>query len=291
MSMERNELNRYGLLRGSFGGGDMAVGKAALRENISKRIRRHRRKVALQRSAVAACVSAVLFVVALPELVVSSKNEWVTLQVPMGKIDSLTLADGSRIVLNGGSSLNYPKRFRGAERMVELQGEGFFDIHSDPSHPFLVECDDIKIKVTGTKFNLKSYGVDRSIVAELISGSIQAIHTTTARVVNVVPGERVVYNRETKTFEKERFNTSELFDWMHDRYRFHDTPFVEVVKSLERGFGKTFIVECDALKRVRITANFVNVETLEEIMTVLEKATDIRYTISDDVITIQKIIL
>ncbi len=52
--------------------------------------------------------------------------------------------------------------------------------------------------------------------------------------------------------------------------------------------GKTFIVECDALKRVRITANFVNGETLEEIMTVLEKTTDIRYTISDDVITIQK---
>ena len=80
------------------------------------------------------------------------------LTVPLGKRFDLVLSDGSRVKLNAGSTIKYPIQFiQGRSREVEIWGEAYFDVTTDKEHPFLVNANNIQVKVLGTKFNVSSY--------------------------------------------------------------------------------------------------------------------------------------
>src|SRR5690606_37957770 len=92
--------------------------------------------------------------------------------IPYGKRSDITLADGTRIWLNAGSQLSYPLSFTGSSREVYLAGEAFFEVESNPNMPFYVITNDLKIRVTGTRFNVTSYLNDHTTQALLLSGKI-----------------------------------------------------------------------------------------------------------------------
>jgi len=88
----------------------------------------------------------------------STKDESAMAQViiPYGKRSEITLVDGTKIWLNAGSSLSYPIHFTKNRREVYLSGEAFFEVTSDDAKPFYVITNDMKIRVTGTRFNVTS---------------------------------------------------------------------------------------------------------------------------------------
>ena len=53
-------------------------------------------------------------------------------------MDSVRLADGTKVMLNAGSRLTYPKEFSGEKREVQLSGQAFFEVTPDKTHPFVV---------------------------------------------------------------------------------------------------------------------------------------------------------
>ena len=89
-----------------------------------------------------------------------------------GERNLITLPDSSKVWLNGGSSLIYPSRFVSAERNVCLSGEAFFEVVKD-KRPFIVDVNQIKLKVLGTTFNVMSYPDNPRIIATLETGKIQ----------------------------------------------------------------------------------------------------------------------
>ena len=124
--------------------------------------------------------------------------------VPYGKQTDIVLADGTRIWLNAGSQLSYPINFIGNTREVYLAGEAFFDVRSDPSKPFHVITGDMKIRVTGTKFNVTSYASDQTTQAVLVTGKINAAKNRRfSHSMELDPGERIVYNKQEDNMEKE----------------------------------------------------------------------------------------
>src|SRR5690606_23593520 len=56
-----------------------------------------------------------------------------------GQKVNITLADGTRIRLNSGSTITYPDRFEGTVREVVLEGEAFFDVAKNPNKPFVIK--------------------------------------------------------------------------------------------------------------------------------------------------------
>src|SRR5690606_36020397 len=80
-----------------------------------------------------------------------------TLTTPRGGQYQTTLADGTKVWLNAGSSLTYPMHFAGNERRVTLEGEAYFDVSHDAERPFIVHVNDTEIRVLGTQFNVNSY--------------------------------------------------------------------------------------------------------------------------------------
>ena len=79
------------------------------------------------------------------------------IHVPTGQHVEIMLADGSKVWLNSGSTLTFPSKFNGKKRMVELDGEGFFEVKSDKEHPFIVSTSKYQVKAVGTSFNIYDY--------------------------------------------------------------------------------------------------------------------------------------
>ncbi len=129
------------------------------------------------------------------------------LTTPRGGTYQITLPDGSKVWLNAGSTLKYPSRFSGAERVVELVGEAFFEIqeiqgtrdtrapannYKSPTGqhlttsagarvsrvPFKVQTAGQTVEVLGTEFNISAYKDDPETKTTLVEGSVKVTPST-----------------------------------------------------------------------------------------------------------------
>ena len=113
------------------------------------------------------------------------------IHVPTGQHVEIMLADGSKVWLNSGSTLTFPSKFNGKKRMVELDGEGFFEVKSDKEHPFIVSTSKYQVKAVGTSFNIYDYQDSPQFEAALLNGKVEV--TTNAKkssVVILTPNQR-----------------------------------------------------------------------------------------------------
>ena len=102
----------------------------------------------------------------------SNRNIYNTIRVPIGGEYNLRLADGTQVWMNSGSSLKFPVNFRGDRREVVLNGEAYFNV-TKSSVPFIVKTSEMDIKVLGTSFNVSVYEDDGTVIATLVSGSVE----------------------------------------------------------------------------------------------------------------------
>ncbi|RYZ95824.1 MAG: hypothetical protein EOP47_25055 [Sphingobacteriaceae bacterium] len=99
-----------------------------------------------------------------------------------GNVTHITLGDGTKIWLNGGSKLKYPETFRGKLREITIEGEAFFDVAHDADHPFIVHTGDITTQVLGTSFNIKAYPDEQLLKVDVVSGKVGIVPSATAAV-------------------------------------------------------------------------------------------------------------
>jgi ferric-dicitrate binding protein FerR (iron transport regulator) len=174
----------------------------------------------------------------------SGKNTMAQVIIPYGKRSEITLADGTRIWLNSGSQLSYPVSFTSNSREVYLSGEAFFDVESDPSKPFQVITDDMKIEATGTRFNVTSYANDPTTQTVLLSGKVSAgKNKRFARTVDIEPGERIAYNKQEDNLMKDRVDVELYASWIDGYLIFDNEPVDEVFRKLERYYNKNILTE------------------------------------------------
>ncbi len=85
-----------------------------------------------------------------------------SISVPRGsKPVSLSLADGTRVWVDAGSSLKFPTAFPEKERIVTVTGQAYFEVAQDSRKPFYVlnTSDASKVEVLGTAFNVNAYSI------------------------------------------------------------------------------------------------------------------------------------
>ncbi len=100
-------------------------------------------------------------------------GDTVTVQAPKGEKANITLADGSLVWINSGSSLTYNNAFNQKERKVFLEGEAYFEVAKDPKRPFIVHTRDMDIEALGTAFNVRAYPEENNASTVLLEGKIK----------------------------------------------------------------------------------------------------------------------
>jgi transmembrane sensor len=175
----------------------------------------------------------------------------------------ITLSDGSVVTLNSETTLKYPPAFKGKNREVYLNGEAFFDVAKDHSHPFIVHTGKMSIKVLGTAFNIKSYKNDLTSETTLIRGAIEVTLTDrpSDRII-LKPNEKLILNSTpvkkrlhkqlavgkhsdsatsyaltNLTYFKSNDTTIVETSWVNNRLVFKDTQFKNLANQMERWYG------------------------------------------------------
>src|SRR5690242_4287102 len=83
---------------------------------------------------------------------------------------NIELPDGSTVLLHGSTRLTYADGFSEGNRKIFLEGEAFFDIKKDPVHPFVIQTDQIIIRVLGTAFKVRAYAKEKKTITTLVRG-------------------------------------------------------------------------------------------------------------------------
>ncbi len=191
-----------------------------------------------------------------------------------GKIMNVTLADGTKVWLNGGSKLTYPEQFRGDKREITLVGEAFLDVAHDTQRAFIVHTGAIRTQVLGTSFNVKAYPEDHFVKVDVLTGKVGVIgkaqNNKGSQTIFLTPAQEVMFDKDNNlAVKKEAIDVGVLTAWKDGDLVFKNMPLPEVVNSIEHRFNIKINTDIN-LVRCSISANFTNV-SLVNIMKIISK--------------------
>lgn len=177
-------------------------------------------------------------------------------------ITKVTLPDDSNVWLNHRSTLKYPAMFQGDFRMVELTGEGYFEVARNPKMPFIVKTGEIQIKAVGTTFNIMAYPNEDRIETSLINGQVELqMLRQDGKLVSILkmkPAELAIFETSNKEISTRTIADDRYFAWKDGKLVFNKEPIGEVVKKLSRWFNVDIQIKDPELFDLTYTATFVN---------------------------------
>lgn len=211
-----------------------------------------------------------------------------TLKVPYGKTFGIVLSDGTKVMLNAGSELKYPVQFINSEdnRTVFLNGEAYFEVAKNEEHPFIVETEDLDVKVLGTVFNVTSYTDDFKSYAVLVEGKVAAynrLKDQDAEILN--PNQKVFFDNDH--LETKVVNVKKYVAWIEGQLVFVDDSFKVIKNKLERKYNVTINNTYSALDAINITATFKN-ENIDQVLQTFQTYMAFDYTIKNGIVTIME---
>ena len=192
------------------------------------------------------------------------------IHVPTGQHVEIMLADGSKVWLNSGSTLTFPSKFNGKKRMVELDGEGFFEVKSDKEH---------QVKAVGTSFNIYDYQDSPQFEAALLNGKVEV--TTNAKkssVVILTPNQRAALCQGV--LKVKPIENANNYLWRKGILYFNE-PLLEVFDKLQEYYDIEFQIRNSSLTRKSpyCTGKFRAKDGLEHIIRVLKETNHFDYQI------------
>jgi ferric-dicitrate binding protein FerR (iron transport regulator) len=173
-----------------------------------------------------------------------------------GEIRTLTLADGSRVVLNANSSLRVPRfGFGEATREVVLAGEAQFVVrHTPTDQKFIVRTpDQMAVEVLGTEFVV--YSRKRGSRVILQKGSVR-LRNAANRVISVSPGDVVTLDKRGVFQKKSQQPVQDYSAWKENRFVFDRTSLLEVAQLIAENFGTPVRIPDTTLARQSISGTF-----------------------------------
>lgn len=158
--------------------------------------------------------------------------------VAVGHTGHLTLPDGTTVVANAGTTIVYPDRFEGDERIIYLSGEANFDVYHDSGHPFIVKTPMLAIQALGTRFNVQAYPEDRMTLTTLENGkvSVTSIADPERRFI-LKPDEQLCYDRLTHDFSMHTIDVAMASGWMNGELNFINCPIENILTVMQRHYG------------------------------------------------------
>lgn len=202
-----------------------------------------------------------------------------------GQRTSVELPDGSVAYLNSSSSVIFPESFTESTREVTLTGEAFFEVVKNPSQPFIVKTKDFQTVVLGTSFNVRAFETEAAADVSLVTGSVRITNGDTAEHV-LVPGERLIFDKTNRSFEKKPFNVSDITGWKDGVLVFNDTDFTGVIEKLEQWYGVNITVVSKPSEPWHVAGHFDN-ESLVEVLNSIQFVYNIEYKINDNNLTLK----
>ena len=208
-----------------------------------------------------------------------------TINVPYGGTYTVELCDGTKVYLNSGTTLEFPSRFDGKVRSVILKGEAYFDVARNVSKPFVVEVDEMKVKVLGTSFNVKSYVDEPGVYTTLVEGSV-AILRDGQPEKKIKPGEQAYYNKGVGTLSIAEVDVNEFTSWKDGLFYFKDIALEEILRIVSRWYDLEVFYMNQGAKSVIYSGKLPMYSSVEDVLRKFEISGDVRFELKGRTLTV-----
>ena len=189
------------------------------------------------------------------------------------------LPDGSLVCLNACSTLKYSPSYGLTSRVVELNGEAFFEVKHRPDSPFIVVTPNLRIHDLGTKFNVNAYPFRDIIETSVLEGSV-GVDGGRGEVV-VSPGDKAVYDKGSGAIELVHTDMRIETAWMGSNVIFSHDPLCKVFEILEHRFGVQ-IQYPESLNTSDLYTGAFADKRVEDILNILRMHYGFKYSVIDD---------
>ncbi|RUT78037.1 FecR family protein [Ancylomarina longa] len=212
-----------------------------------------------------------------------------TIIIPKGGEYKLTLMDGTKIWLNSNSKLRYPSVFGSDVRKVQLEGEAYFQVAKDSLHPFIVDVNNVQVKVLGTSFNVNAYGDDDEIVTTLLEGKVEVKDEFFGNMAKLLPNEQFRFNKLNGKCAKNKVDAKIYAAWTNGRFVFENESLQEIMNRLSRWYDvEVFFLNNDA-KNLKFSGDVARYENINQILEMIEVTQKVKFTIKDRSLMVEKI--
>lgn len=192
------------------------------------------------------------------------------IKTPAGQRAQVILPDGTEIWLNAKSTLRYPSKFTGSLREVSLDGEAYFTVTKNSGQPFQVLAGDVRVRVTGTEFNVNSYAGNGNVVTSLVKGHVKVFKAdSNTGSVDLLPGEEAILHNGKISVT--HIAKADHFMWREGIYAFDNEPILEIFRQLELYYDVKISVKDSTLFCETYTGKFRQCDGIEEILNLLRQ--------------------
>lgn len=193
-------------------------------------------------------------------------NGYCVVSTPAATTTLVTLSDGTKVMLNANSTLEYPASFDDAEvREVRLKGEAHFEVTKNPHRPFMVKAGEMQTQVLGTIFDVKAYRKDAPKVT-LMQGKVKVSNADTE--VEMRPGQTATLQSDKIVVSKASSSAS---DWLEGDFDMDQVTLAEAMSDIGAWYNKTVVFQSQANMDKLIHFRFSHRASLQEIITALNE--------------------
>jgi len=213
----------------------------------------------------------------------------IVVATPNGSSTSVNLPDGSIVKLNGGSRISYSQGYGVDSRIVNIEGEGYFEVKKDSTKPFIVNSANIIVTVLGTKFNFCDYPKETQALVALDEGKVNMTCIESKQEITLLPNQHVVFDKKTGAMTlldtKTLANKSQ---WTKGIIAFNGESLKDIAAVLERCYSVTFKISPSKQNSLHFYGVFYkDSQNVRDIMEALAATGKFTYKISGKTIIIQ----
>ncbi|AXY76083.1 FecR family protein [Paraflavitalea soli] len=216
-----------------------------------------------------------------------------TVSTPKGGQYMIALPDGSKAWLNASSTLRFPTAFTGEQRVVELTGEGYFEVQPMASgnqgtrkakKPFIVQAGNVNVEVLGTHFNVNAYTDEDVIKTTLLEGAVKVVNSHTTGLLK--PGEQAQAFRQGTLKTVKQADLEQTMAWHNGVFAFRNAPVLAIMRQAQRWYDIEVVYAGKVNKEQTLNGDIPRNVALSQLLKILEATGSVHFRIEGKTVTV-----
>jgi transmembrane sensor len=203
-----------------------------------------------------------------------------------GQRATIDLADGSRVILGPRSRISTPEHFGEGPRDVILEGEAYFEVRHDSTHPFRVHAAGGVAEDIGTRFVVRAYAGEPALRVVVAEGRVSVTRSGGAPVA-LGAGQLASFD-DAGAASVRPVDTAAYVAFSDGRLVFDGTPLDEVVSELGRWYDLDVRLAAPELAGRHISASFTGLAE-DDVLGAVAAAAGLRYTRQGRTVTFSRV--
>jgi transmembrane sensor len=213
-------------------------------------------------------------------------RELVTIRVPAGKVQKITLPDQSTVWLNAASVFRYPKTFGKIREVYLDEGEGFFEVKRDTTSAFVVHSSTLNTRVLGTSFRIKSYKALSNIKVSVVSGKV-AVDEGNIPLAVLEKDQEITFDKTSKKPVETIVEAKETVQWQSGNVVLKSVHFEDMMLAIENSYGVKIDFDKAVFEKCENSIRFSTRQRLDEVLNLVSDIQDVTYEINGKEVTIK----